>query len=244
MTVVALLVVSGGSTADSVTDAAAPWADIDGRPLIWHAARRLCEAGVARVFLVSDSAHADRAATIARERTFGGSVEVVTAASGTGVRAGVARALAADPTVVLVHDPTRAFAPVAMIRRVVDAGRGGAPVVIPVLPVVDTIRAVGRDGQASALVDRDALRIVQTPQGFDPVALRRRHARAAADGDEVPQSDEAAAAVQAGELLASVPGHADAARVLTAGEIDQARRALGTTVTLPSAADRRVDARG
>ncbi len=249
MTVVALLVCA--EVPATATDTAGPWADIDGHPLIWHAARRLREAGVTTVFLVCGPERAAAAAAITGDLTFGGSLRAVVTGSDDGFRTAVAAALADDPSVVLVHDPTRAFAPVGMIRRVIDAVRDGAPVVIPVLPVVDTIRAVGTDGQASALVDRDALRIVQTPQGFAPAALRRRHHLGAGDPSngvrpdhEAPGMDEAAAAVLAGEPLAVVPGHADAARVLTAGEIDQARRALRTPVTMPATADHRADSRG
>ena len=78
---------------------------------------------------------------------------------------------------MLVHDAARPFATPAMIRAVVDAVRGGAAAVIPVLPVVDTIRRVDADGRPAGVVDRDQLRIVQTPQGFRPDVLRRRTTR-------------------------------------------------------------------
>lgn len=239
MTVVALLVATGSpQSASSVADAAC-WVDIDGRPLVWHAIHRLRDAGVDRVVLVSDSAGA---ATVARDAAFAGALAAVTS----DLAEGFAAALAADPVVVLVHDATRAFAPISMVRRVVDAVRGGAAVVVPVLPVVDTIRAAGTDGGASALVDRDNLRIVQTPQGFAPHVLRRCAMAlvpaSPSDADRVTP-DAAAALAAAGVALTTVAGHADAARVLSAGDIDQARRALGTAVLRPGA-DRRIDARG
>lgn len=242
MTVVALLVASGTPQPDTPSDAAGQlrtarrspgWLDIDGRPLIWHAVRRLLDAGVDRVVISADRADQERATEVAQDRSFAGAVTAIVAADGSLPTAVTDTLTGSAPHVVLVHDPARAFAPVAMIQRVLEAVRGGAEVVVPVLPVVDTIRAVGGDGRASALVDRDALRIVQTPQGFAPAVLP-----AGVGGN----ADPAAAAVAAGAALTTVPGHADASRVLTAGDVDQARRALGTTLTAPSA--RRVDVRG
>lgn len=46
-----------------------------------------------------------------------------------------------DPIdVLLVHDAARPFVPPTMVRRVIDAVRAGADAVVPVLPVVDTVR--------------------------------------------------------------------------------------------------------
>lgn len=198
------------------------WADLGGRPLVWHAVRRLREAGVDRVALVVDAGQAERARSVAADPDFGDTVTVTVAAARLpGMRGALTQSAASSAAVVLVHDPTRAFAPVAMIRRVIDAARAGAVAVVPVLPVVDTIRSVGVDGRASALVDRDALRIVQSPQAFIGAVLHAAYERA-----DTPQ-DEAALLVAAGHPLTTVAGHADAARVLTAAELDTARRSLG-----------------
>jgi len=86
------------------------------------------------------------------------------------VRAGLA-AVPGDAEVVLVHDAARPLASTELFERVRDAVLGGAGAVVPVVPVVDTIRHV--DG---GVVDRDQLRVVQTPQGFDAALLRRAHA--------------------------------------------------------------------
>ena len=64
MTVVALLVCA--EVPATATDDCGPWADIDGHPLIWHAARRLREAGVTTVFLVCGPERAAAAAAITR----------------------------------------------------------------------------------------------------------------------------------------------------------------------------------
>ena len=85
------------------------------------------------------------------------------------VRAGLA-AVPDGAAVVLVHDAARPLATEALFERVVAAVRAGAAAAVPAVPVVDTIRRL--DG---GVVDRDLLRAVQTPQGFDAAVLRDVH---------------------------------------------------------------------
>ncbi|WP_247829107.1 IspD/TarI family cytidylyltransferase [Arthrobacter antioxidans] len=94
------------------------------------------------------------------------------------VRAGL-DALPTTVGVVLVHDAARALTPPAVFRRVAAAVAEGSPAVIPVLPVVDTVKVVDGD-LVMATPDRAALRAVQTPQGFDAGTLRAAHAGDAA----------------------------------------------------------------
>lgn len=94
------------------------------------------------------------------------------------VRAGL-DALPSTVDIVLVHDAARALTPPAVFRRVATAVAQGAPAVIPVLPVVDTVKVVDGD-LVTSTPDRAALRAVQTPQGFDADTLRAAHAGAAA----------------------------------------------------------------
>jgi len=61
----------------------------------------------------------------------------------------VASALAAAPSryvIVLVHDAARAFAPADLVERVAEAVRAGHHAVVPVLPVIDTIKQVDESG--------------------------------------------------------------------------------------------------
>jgi 2-C-methyl-D-erythritol 4-phosphate cytidylyltransferase len=93
-----------------------------------------------------------------------------------------------DTAAVLVHDAARALAPEAVFHRVAKALAAGAVAVIPVMPVVDTVKTVepttgGLAAVAPELVTgtapREALRAVQTPQGFDLATLTRAHEAAA-----------------------------------------------------------------
>ena len=116
----------------------------------------------------------------------------------------VAAALSAVPDrfeIVLVHDAARALAPAALVERVADAVRAGHDAVIPVLPVVDTIKRVDEGGLVSGTVDRSVLRAVQTPQGFRRVALTEAHAAAV---DE--HTDDAGLIEKIGGRVLCVPG--------------------------------------
>lgn len=104
-----------------------------------------------------------------------GDVRLVT--GGQTRRESVALGLAAiEGERVLVHDAARPFVPAAVIDRVVSA-LDRADGAYPVLAVADTLV---RDG---AVVSRDGLSRVQTPQGFALEALRFAH-RQWPDGEE------------------------------------------------------------
>ena len=94
------------------------------------------------------------------------------------------RALPHDSGTVLIHDAARALTPPGMIARVARAVLDGAPAVVPVVPVADTIKRVSDDG-ATVLgtPDRATLRAVQTPQGFDLATLRAANEKYFARGD-------------------------------------------------------------
>ena len=102
---------------------------------------------------------------------------------GTDTRSGSVRAgLAAVPDaagVVVVHDGARPLADAATFAAVVAAVRAGADAALPGLPVSDTLRA-----RTGALIDRDELVAVQTPQAFRAAALRRAHAGGAEATDD------------------------------------------------------------
>lgn len=124
------------------------------------------------------------------------------------VRAGLA--VVGDASVVLVHDAARALTPPALIARVVAEVRVGRPAVIPVLPVVDTVKEVDLMGAVVGTPDRASLRAVQTPQGFDADVLRRAYA-AATD----ISTDDAGLVERIGETVHTIVGDALAFKITT-----------------------------
>jgi 2-C-methyl-D-erythritol 4-phosphate cytidylyltransferase len=72
---------------------------------------------------------------------------------------------------VLIHDHRHPLAPIDVTERVVAGLRAGHPVVVPVLPMTDTVKVVDDRGAVAGTVDRTALRTVQYPRGYQSAVL-------------------------------------------------------------------------
>lgn len=124
------------------------------------------------------------------------------------VRAGLEALLPRSPDIVLIHDAARPFASANLIARAIEAAeKTGAA--IPALPVTDTVKRVDQAGTVEATLDRDSIRLVQTPQAFAFPALLEAHQRAAAQGRN-DFTDDAALAEWAGmkvSVFAGEPGN-------------------------------------
>lgn len=134
--------------------------------------------------------------------------------------------------VVLVHDAARPLVPVDTVDAVVEAVRDGAPAVVPVLPLADTVKevepaaAAGDPEPVVATPERSRLRAVQTPQGFDRATLVRAHETVTEN-----VTDDASMVEQLGITVVAVPGHEEAFKVtrpldLVLAEAVLARRRL------------------
>jgi 2-C-methyl-D-erythritol 4-phosphate cytidylyltransferase len=123
-------------------------------------------------------------------------------------------ALPAGIDIVLVHDAARPLVPVDTVDGVIEAVRGGAPAVVPALPLTDTVKQVepaGAPGEPEPVVatpERSRLRAVQTPQGFERDTLVRAHATVTEN-----VTDDASMVEQLGLRVVVVPGHEEAFKV-------------------------------
>lgn len=180
--------------------------EISGRTLLEHCLGTACAADLQQTVVVAPPTHL--ADVEHRVRPFGCSAVPGGATRSDSVRAGLA-ALAVNVRFVLVHDAARPFTPLAVYERVITALRGGQSAVIPVLPVVDTVKQVS-GGQVVRTVPRDDLVAVQTPQGFDRGVLAAAHARRA---DEV--TDDAMLVERSGAAVSVVPGSPEAFKITT-----------------------------
>ncbi|MET8909290.1 2-C-methyl-D-erythritol 4-phosphate cytidylyltransferase [Micromonospora sp. NPDC004551] len=169
-------------------------------PLLVHAVRRIAAAPSVHTIVV-----AAPAADVESVRRMLAPVARVTVVPGGAERqASVAAALAAvpaGPEIVLVHDAARALTPPELVESVAAAVRGGHDGVIPVLPVVDTVKEVDAGERVLGTVDRAALRAVQTPQGFRRSVLTAAHEAA---GDAL--TDDAGLVEKMGVPVICVPG--------------------------------------
>lgn len=194
---------------------------VGGRALLVHAVDRLLAAGVDRVVVAVPADHLSRARELLADRAMvviGGADRVASVSAALEVAGD-------DAEVILVHDAARSFAPESMIQRVIDAVRGGAAAVVPVLPVIDTVRSLHPGGSVAGTVDREMLRIVQTPQGFSAAVLRRAHAGAGTGGI----TDDAGLVEALGIPVTTVPGDRSAFKITTAADLADAQRLMSPT---------------
>ena len=106
---------------------------------------------------------------------------------------------------VLIHDVRRPLAPESLRDRVIAALLAGSPVVMPVLAVTDSVKAVDANGAVTGTLDRSTLRTVQYPRGFAIDELNRL-----LDGHTSDNFDELDAALRTGTQITLVDGDADA----------------------------------
>ena len=184
--------------------------EIAGTPMLVHAVKALAASPVVDVVVVAaPSDYREDVGSLLQPQEF--SAEVFVVAGGESRSESVARALIAlpdDVDVVLVHDAARPLIRPEVITNVVAAVRNGHAAVVPVVPLVDTIRTVGGDASLGATVSRDSLRAVQTPQGFTRDVLQRAHAEV-----DAPVTDDAGMVERLGVAVHAVDGHEDAFKV-------------------------------
>jgi 2-C-methyl-D-erythritol 4-phosphate cytidylyltransferase len=176
-----------------------------GKPMLAYSLEAAARAGLACVLVAPpDRVEEARAAVPSTVAVLG-----VVAGGDTRQRS-VWLGLAAVPDgaeVVVCHDAARPFAGPALFRRVVEALRAGmrqgVAGVVPVVASADTVKRA-RDGRVLETLPRDELVLAQTPQAFDPRALREAHENAERIG--LAATDDAMLLEAAGFVVAVVPG--------------------------------------
>ena len=129
--------------------------------------------------------------------------------------------------IVLIHDAARPFASPDLAERVIAAARehGAA---VPVISVPDTVKRI-RDDEVTETLDRNALGLAQTPQGFRREVIERAYREL--EGADV--TDDARAVELMGGRVAVVPGESGNFKVTTPVDLELAsvvancRRGLG-----------------
>jgi 2-C-methyl-D-erythritol 4-phosphate cytidylyltransferase len=129
-----------------------------------------------------------------------------------------------DVSIVLVHDAARPLVPIEVTQNVVAAIREGAKAAIPVLPLVDTIKRVNNNGIAIETVDRNQLRRVQTPQGFDRATLDLAYRN-----PEVVATDDAGLMDALGIPVVTVVGDECSLKITTMADVQHALSLLEET---------------
>lgn len=217
---VAVIVVAAGSGTRLGADAPKAFVGIDAHTILRHALRGVFAARQAQVVVVTPADRVGDATTEAHEAAGDRGDLVSVVAGGATRQASVAAGLAAvwpDVEIVLVHDAARALTPPEVFARVIDAVAAGSDAVIPVLPVVDTLKRIDADTVVEP-VDRSVLAAAQTPQGFRRAVLDDAYRDATAD-----HTDDAALLQAAGTVVRTVPGDERAFKITTSADLDRAR---------------------
>jgi 2-C-methyl-D-erythritol 4-phosphate cytidylyltransferase/2-C-methyl-D-erythritol 2,4-cyclodiphosphate synthase len=195
---IAVILVAGGSGSRFGTATPKQFSLLAGKPVIRHAA----EALAAQVNLIQPVGD-----PVAIEAALAGITHLPVVPGGPtrqdSVRAGLEAlaALSPAPAVVLVHDAARPVIPAGTVPDLLAALQR-APGAVPAMPVADTLKRAGADGQIAATVARDGLFRAQTPQAFHFTTLLALH-RAAKDQ---LATDDAALLERAGEVVLLVAG--------------------------------------
>lgn len=126
---------------------------------------------------------------------------------------------------VLIHDGVRPFVGPEFILRIIQAASRHRAVV-PALPLKETIKEVGQDGNVAATIQRGSLRLVQTPQAFRYEDILCAHQRALDERWE-EMTDDALLLERMGIPVAVVEGLEENIKITTPYDLELARFILG-----------------
>ena len=110
--------------------------------------------------------------------------------------------------IVGVHDGVRPFPSIEVIRNCYETARE-KKAVIPVIPVVETVRHL--EAGSSVTVPRDEYRLVQTPQTFDIQLLKAANRQPYNDGF----TDDASVVESYGHAITLVEGNRENIKITT-----------------------------
>ncbi|MBR5697105.1 MAG: 2-C-methyl-D-erythritol 4-phosphate cytidylyltransferase [Prevotella sp.] len=133
--------------------------------------------------------------------------------------------------VVGVHDGVRPFVSLDVIARCYDTARQTGTA-IPVVPVVETLRYIDDEEQASRTVSRADYRLVQTPQTFDIQLLKAANSYAlSVCGDSVAAiasrfTDDASVVEAYGRQVSLVNGNRENIKITTPFDLKVAEAML------------------
>lgn len=222
---IAVIVVAAGSGTRLGGDIPKAFRSLAGTTLLEHALRSVfAMRRPAQIIVVAPEQSTEEAERILA-RAAGAVTENLSVVAGGATRqesvaAGIA-ALSDGIRIVLVHDAARALTPPSQFDDVVDSVAATGQGIVPALAVVDTIKRVDADERVVETVDRDALRAMQTPQGFPRALLVDAYAQAESD-----ETDDAALFALAGGTVSIIPGDPKAFKITTPWDLNRAEQLL------------------
>lgn len=210
-----VIIVAGGKGLRMGSDIPKQFLPIGGKPVLMRTLERFREySKELNIILVLPEAQQDYWQELCKKYNF--EVEYQLANGGQTRFHSVQNGLALVPDdaegVVGVHDGVRPFPAVEVIRKCYEAART-AKAVIPVIPVVETVRHL--EGEGSVTVPRGDYRLVQTPQTFDIQLLKAANRQPYNDGF----TDDASVVESYGHAITLVEGNRENIKITTPYDI-------------------------
>ena len=200
------------------------FATVAGKTLVEHSLVRIFQTdNLTQLIIAAPASHLAEAegvlASVATAVSAGSDIKMQVLAGGDTRQQSIENALLAlapATKVVLVHDAARALTPTQVFNRVAESVRSTGLATIPVMPIVDTIKRVAGELVLDT-VDRQTLRIAQTPQGFQAFELLEAYKNATEDF-----TDDAALVQSVGASVQHVAGDEWAFKVTTPDDLRMA----------------------
>ena len=131
---------------------------------------------------------------------------------------------------VAVHDGVRPLVSRQTIARCFGeaASCGNA---VPVVPVIDSVREIG--GSTNRMLDRSALRLIQTPQVFNIALLKKAY-----EQEYIPAfTDDASVFEKAGHVIRLVEGNVENIKITTPNDLVVAEALKTCSGVIPKTGD-------
>lgn len=229
-----IIIVAGGKGLRMGGDVPKQFLPIGGRPVLMHTLQRFRDySEELQIILVLPREQQEYWKELCRE--YGFTVEHRVADGGATRFHSVQNGLALIPNdaqgVVGVHDGVRPFVSLDVIARCYDTARQTGTA-IPVVPVVETLRHIDDEEQASRTVSRADYRLVQTPQTFDIQLLKAANSHAlSVCGDSVAAiasrfTDDASVVEAYGRQVSLVDGNRENIKITTPFDLKVAEAML------------------
>ena len=218
-----IIIVAGGKGLRMGSDIPKQFLPIGGKPVLMRTLERFREySPTLQIILVLPQAQQDYWHQLCKDYDF--KVEYVLADGGETRFHSVQNGLAKIPDdaegVVGVHDGVRPFPSIDVIRNCYETART-AKAVIPVIPVVETVRHL--QGNTSVTVPRNDYRLVQTPQTFDIQLLKAANRQPYNDGF----TDDASVVEAFGFNITLVDGNRENIKITTPYDLKIAEVLIG-----------------
>ena len=226
-----VIIVAGGKGLRMGSDIPKQFLPIGGKPVLMRTLERFREYSEdLQIILVLPEAQQDYWQQLCKKYDF--KIEYELANGGQTRFHSVQNGLALVPDdaqgVVGVHDGVRPFPSINVIHRCYETARK-AKAVIPVIPIVETVRELTGTGSVSSItVPRDKYRLVQTPQTFDIQLLKAANRQPYNDGF----TDDASVVESYGHPITLVEGNRENLKITTPYDITVAEAIINSQLSI------------